>query len=361
MKNTFKFIVLAGISLLAVYSCSKAQETDIEDKPFKVVTDGTTGESIVTVQLNAPVSDQDTKTTLGAKAGSSYPVLWSSGDVITLNGTAATEFTPASGNATATAKFKVNSLSAPYNFLYCGVPGQGNQVVFPASQAYVANGFDPAAMPMYASVNNTNSNITFSHVGALLKFSFTGSKKIDSVTLTAVDGTKSLSGNFTIGATAGILNGNLTPATGGGAINYNFGGHIQLSDTPFVFYVAIPAGTYEGGIALEILDNDSGHMNVTVMNSDATKTIAAGKVREFDNVVYIPAKCYLNCSNVKDSQGRSASAMPLSRISTMCMSRGKFLRSRRPRAAFFLTAIPITRVITRLSRVIPARASVTSS
>ena len=255
--------------------------------------DEATGETVVNVTLSVPASP-NTKTTLGTKDGSSYPVLWSDGDVITLNGRAADEFTPGSGNTTATAKFfagKDNAISSPYNFLYCGVSGQSNQVTFPASQSYVANGFDPAAMPMYASVTDLSSNITFLHVGALLKFSLTGTNKIDAITLTAADASMSLSGNFTIGANGSrILNGNLTPAATGASLTYDFGGHIQLGDDPFVFYVAIPAGTYEGGINLTIVDNASGHMNVTVMDSNATKTIAAGTVREFDNVVYIPAK-----------------------------------------------------------------------
>ena len=288
MKKIYTYISVFTLAVLAL-GCSK--EVDIQDElPSEAANDGL-GETI-TVTLSVPVSEEsdDTKTTLGAKSGTSYPVLWSAGDVITLNGTAATEFTPASGNATATAKFKVTNLAAPYNFLYRGVSGQSNQVTFPASQAYVANGFDPEAMPMYASVNSLNDNITFFHVASLLKFSITGEKKIDSVTLTAIDGTKSLSGTFTIGATDGFLNGSLTPANGGGTINYNFGSHIQLSETPFVFYVAIPAGYYEGGIALEILDNDSGHMNVTVMDYPEAYTLAAGKVIEFDNVTYIPAK-----------------------------------------------------------------------
>jgi hypothetical protein len=287
MKKIYTVLSVIALTVLAA-GCAKeiANPDDLSESMISV--DETTGESIVTVELSVPDSP-DTKTTLGAKSGSSYPVLWSSGDVITLNGTAATSFTPASGNATATANFKVTGLTSPYNFLYGGVAGQGNQVTFPANQAYVSGGFDPAAMPMYASVTNLNNNITFSHVGALLKFSFTGEKKIDSVTLTAADGTKSLSGTFTIGATAGILNGSLTPASAGGAINYNFGGHIQLSETPFVFYVAVPAGTYAGGIALEVVDNDSGHMNVTVLDG-SSNTVAAGKVIEFDNVTYIPAK-----------------------------------------------------------------------
>ena len=283
MKKIYTYFAIIALTALAA-GCAKeiagADEVIVPDQDLL-------GQDEITLLLNVPASPE-TKTTLGTKDGSSYPVYWSAGDVITLNGTAATEFTPASGNAQATAKFKVSSLAAPYNFLYNGTGT--NQVSFPATQNYVADGFDPAAMPMYASVNSLGSDVTFSHVGALLKFSFTGSKKIDTINLSAADANASLSGNFTIGATGGLLNGALTPAAGGAGLTYSFGGHIQLSDTPFVFYIAIPAGTYEGGITLDVIDNDSGHMTVTVMDSDASKTIAAGKVREFDNVTYIPNK-----------------------------------------------------------------------
>jgi hypothetical protein len=283
-----KIYILISVFALAVLALGCSKEVDVQDDlQSEAVNDGL--EETITVMLSVPETPE-TKTTLGAKDGSSYPVLWSAGDVITLNGTAASEFTPASGNATATAKFKVTNLAAPYNFLYRGVSGQSNQVTFPANQAYVANGFDPTAMPMYASLAARTDNVTFSHVASLLRFSITGEKKIDSVTLTAVDGTQSLSGTFTIGAGSnGVLNGSLTPASSGGEINYNFGGHIQLSDTPFVFYVAVPAGTYAGGINLVIVDNDSGHMNVAVLDG-SSNTLAAGKVIEFDNITYIPAK-----------------------------------------------------------------------
>lgn len=286
MKKIYTYITMIALAALAA-GCAKEKDT-LQDEVLSPEALAQLGEeTTVTVVLSVPESS-DTKTTLGAKDGSSYPVYWSAGDVITLNSTAASEFTPASGNAQATAKFKVTNLAAPYNFLYNG--SGTNQVTFPSTQNFVADGFDPAAMPMYASVNSLGSGVTFSHVGALLKFSFTGEKKIDSINLSAADANASLSGNFTIGATGGLLNGTLTPAVGGAGLIYSFGGHKQLSDTPFVFYIAIPAGTYEGGIILDVIDNDSGHMTVTVMDSDATKTIAAGKVREFDNVTYIPNK-----------------------------------------------------------------------
>ncbi|MCR5560349.1 MAG: hypothetical protein K6F58_00825 [Bacteroidales bacterium] len=285
MKKIYTILSVIALTVLSA-GCAKEIQTPEE----QAAAEEAAGESILTFNLSVPDSP-DTRTTLGTKDGSTYPILWSAGDVITLNGTAATEFAPAVGNASATATFRLTGgITPPYNFLYRGVSGQSNQVSFPATQNYVAGGFDPAAMPMYASIAARTDNVTFSHVASLLKFSFTGEKKIDSVTLTAADVNMSLSGNFTIGASAGILNGTLTPASGGATLTYSFGGHMQLSETPFVFYIAIPAGTYEGGITLTILDNDSGHMDVTVLDSDGTKTLAAGKVREFDNVTYIPEK-----------------------------------------------------------------------
>lgn len=286
MKKIYPIIPVFALILLAA-GCAKEIDNPVREEILNA--DGAKDDGIITVTLAVPKS-QDTKTTMGSKDGSSYPVFWGASDVITLNGTAATSFSRGAGNATATATFKLASLSAPYNFLYCGVPGYGNKVSFPSTQYYAEDGFDPAAMPMYASLASRSDNVTFSHLGALLKLSFTGDKKIDSVTLTAADGEKSLSGDFTVGATAGILNGTLTPASGGASLIYSFGGHKQLSNDPFVFYVAIPAGTYEGGITLDVVDNSSGHMTVKVMDSNATKTIAAGRVREFENVVYSPDK-----------------------------------------------------------------------
>jgi hypothetical protein len=77
----------------------------------------------MTVTLSVP-ERPDTRTSLGNKEGNSYPVLWSASDVITLNGTAATSFTCGDDNTTATATFRLANLSAPYNFLYGGVPAR---------------------------------------------------------------------------------------------------------------------------------------------------------------------------------------------------------------------------------------------
>ena len=276
MKKIYSYISLVALAAVSV-GCAKEL----------VSPDELTNE--ISVNLSVPASAH-TKTLLGTKDGSTYPVYWSESDVITLNGTAATEFVPSADGTSAAAKFKVTGLVAPYDFLYCGVSGTSDQVSFPAVQNYVADGFDPAAMPMYASLTSVNDEVAFSHLASLLKLSFTGENKISSVTLTAADESKSLSGKFTIGRNNNLLDGTLASASAGAALTYSFGDGLQLSGNPSVFYIAIPAGTYEGGITLVVNDNEGGHMTVKVLESEEHAVLAAGKVCEFDNVVYEPYK-----------------------------------------------------------------------
>ena len=283
MKKIYSYI---SILALAAVSAGCAEELASPDEMIPSDKENILEGELV-VNLSVPASAQ-TRTVLGVKDGSTYPVYWSQDDVITLNGTAATEFTPSADGTSAETKFKVTNLAAPFNFLYGGVDGKSDQVSFPATQQYVADSFDPAAMPMYASVSNVSGDVVFSHVASLLKFSFTGEKQISSITLTAADDSKSLSGNFTIGKTSGLLNGTLTPVSGSASLLYNFGTAKQLSETPFVFYVSVPSGTYPGGIVLDVVDNEAGHMTVKVLESDEHATLVAGKVCEFDNVGYIP-------------------------------------------------------------------------
>ena len=103
MNKIYKYIYIIAMAALTA-ACAK--ESIIEkDKPLP---EGE--ESTLSITLNVP--GPETKTSLGAKDGSSYPVYWNDGDVITLNGTAATSFVRSNGNASAKATFKVNNLIA---------------------------------------------------------------------------------------------------------------------------------------------------------------------------------------------------------------------------------------------------------
>lgn len=281
MKTDMKYTLytLAALGMLALsVSCAKevAQADEI----------GSTAENSDVLQVELNVPETGSKTVLGAKNGSTYPVYWKSGDVISLNGVECTSMNIATGGASATASFKLSALSAPFNFLYKGVSGSSTQVVFPSSQTYASGTFDAAAMPMYASVSTLSNGVTFSHLASLLRFSFTGEGKLDAINLVAEDASKSLSGAFTIGTTAsGLLNGSLTPTVAGNGLSYSFPGHLTLSETPQIVYIAIPAGVYAGGITLTLVDNQAGNMTIHVLESSST--VAAGKVIEFSNVTYV--------------------------------------------------------------------------
>ena len=294
MKKIYTFFSIIVLGIVAV-SCEKEMDSPDQELLKEASEEVLPGEP-VTVILSVPDSP-DTKTALGAKSGSSYPVNWSAGDgdYLSLNGSA-----PIASNKDSetqySATFKPASGLSVYNFLYRGISGRDDQVTFPASQSYVANGFDSTSMPMYAASASRSNNVTFNHLGALLKFSITDTeghlpsgKGIDAITLTAEDENMSLSGTFSIGKTSNLLNGTLTPTSSGASLTYSFGSHKTLSSTPFVFYIAIPSGTYDGGIKLTIVDNNGGSMDLYVMTESAKKTIAAGTVREFDTVDYVPA------------------------------------------------------------------------
>ena len=168
MKKIYSFISIIALTTLAL-SCGKEMDNP-DQKPVFIEDEG---EGEFTVALSVPDSE-DTKTSLGSKSGSTYPVYWSDGDgaYLSLNGTAASSSTK---NSTTqyTATFKPTSGLSVYNFLYRGVSGRDDQVTFPASQSFVSGGFDSASMPMYAASATRSNNVTFNHLGALLKFSLT--------------------------------------------------------------------------------------------------------------------------------------------------------------------------------------------
>lgn len=296
MNKVYTILSIIALSALS-FGCAKEIDLPQEELLSQDALSQPGEGSTVTVVLSVPeyADPLDTKTALGTKDGSSYPVKWSNGDQdrISLNGSAPTASTKDT-DTQITATFKPASGLSVYNFLYRGVVSHDNQVSIPASQTYYANDFDDAAMPMYAaSATRPSGTVTFNHLCALLKFSITGSfdsgKGILSMNLKAVDSDKSLSGVFTIGKNgSGLLDGSLTPASGGGTINYSFGSYKRLTGTATVFYVAIPAGTYPGGIQCEIVDNDSGHMEFKVLNDN--NTITAGKVRELGTFEYVQSK-----------------------------------------------------------------------
>ena len=277
---------LTGIVLLSVFcffcSCQQAQLEEPNANSENV------GQNLQEVELSLIMPGGKTKTSLGLKDGDSYPVYWEEGDVITLNGKRSAAVSAAdAGNAFARISVKTDA-SAPFNILYPGVDGISDQVTFPAEQLYREGSFDANALPMYATASSLNDEVSLEYLASVLRIpmKFTSSTTLRRITVTALNG-EPISGNFAIGKTDGALNGELDAADASNIVNYTFG----ETGTAFaageaVFHIALPKGTYEGGLELRFYDNESNCMAAYAFTD--SKTIEAGKVYEFSQYTYLP-------------------------------------------------------------------------
>ena len=123
--------VIAFLLLATVLACSKPE---IFEQPA--------AQSCPDVTLEVTL-DVPTKTVLGDKVGNYYPVLWSEGDCISVNGRGSSALTASQAGKT-TASFKVTGVSAPYTVVYPVTAMFSEGVILPKSQKFTEWGFDPA-------------------------------------------------------------------------------------------------------------------------------------------------------------------------------------------------------------------------
>lgn len=277
---------LIGIVLLSVFcffcSCQQAQLEEPNANSENV------GQNLQEIELSLIMPGGKTKTSLGLKDGDSYPVYWEEGDVITLNGKRSAAVSAAdAGSASARISVKTDAVS-PFNILYPGVDGVADQVTFPSTQVYREGSFDANALPMYATASSLKDEVSLNYLASVLRIpmKFTSATTLRRITVTALNG-EPLSGSFSIGKTDGALNGELDAADASNIVNYTFG----ETGTAFaagesVFHIALPKGTYEGGLELRFYDNESNCMAAYAFTD--SKTIEAGKVYEFSQYTYLP-------------------------------------------------------------------------
>ena len=182
-----KLFVLAAAAALALVSCNVEQEVDAPVVPA--------GKTVV---FSAELTH--TRTALGDKNGSAYPVLWSAGDIVSVNGIASSPIDN-SFAGTANAEFTVEGVSAPY---YAAVPSSAffdyssgfATVNLPAEQTWVDGSYDPAAYLLIGK--SSTESIAFNPSVAL--FSLTpvenNGLKFKSVKLQALDSNIQLAGEF---------------------------------------------------------------------------------------------------------------------------------------------------------------------
>lgn len=269
MKNLAKLFV-AIIALFAGVACT----TDATEE-LGVVVGG---------QTEISLSLESSRTQLGEKVDGVYPLYWSEGDKIAVNGVASNEVA-AESVGTASATFVVNGvLARPYNIVYPAAEGTTAvtegcyPIVIPATQNYVAGNVDGSAVAMYGYAAEGATPI-LTHLTGVLRFAIKGEATLASLSVTSQSG--ALAGTFDVNC----ANGELTAQEGStsNAITISFGEGLTLGAAATPIYVAVPAGEY--GVIECLLTTTDGKKMAASFDSSA-KPITAGKVREFAEMTF---------------------------------------------------------------------------
>ena len=265
MKTITRFL-LAVVAMVAI-SCTTDTTQDLG-----VGLGNNGGLTEITLSLEA------SRTQLGEKAGDLYPLQWSEGDKISVNGVESNALsTDEAGKTVAT--FSVAGTPAkPYCIAYPAAAA--GQVVFADEQTYAEGTFASGVATMYAYATD-GLGVSLNHLTGVLKIGVTGSAKLVLAQISNVN-RKPIAGAFDFDFEKGEAT---ATAASKEIINYSFGEGIQLSNEPTYIHAVVPAGEY-GELYVTLYDADGGVMYAAI-KTDETKPLVAGKVREFSSsIVY---------------------------------------------------------------------------
>ena len=277
MKNLTKIFMAVAVALFA-FSCVQDATEDLGVK--------------VGGQTELTLSIEESRTQLGEKAGSLYPVTWCEGDVVAVNGVASTGIEIVGNGTSATFTFP-EAIARPWNVVY-PAPAEGvvpataglQAVTFLATQEYKAGTFCDGAAPMYgvaaaAAEGEEAPAVQLNHLTGVLRFAVKGAgEKLTAMTVTTESG--KIAGNFDVDCATGALTAH-EDATN--VVTVPFGEGLTLGEEATPIYVAVPAGEY--GAVTVVLATDDAKKMTAKFGSNGEKQIKAGVVREFNEFVFV--------------------------------------------------------------------------
>ena len=245
------------------------------------VTDATedVAPQVVGAQTEITLSLDESRTHIAGKQGEEYPLYWSAGDKIAINGVASEALTEEAHGKTV-ASFVLNGeLTYPYNLTYPApaegvVAAEGKQAVtFLANQNYEAGTFAEGATPMCAYVQDEGNAVALQHLAGILCFAPKGEVSLKAMTIAVEEG--KLAGNFDVDCASGELTAH---ADASNSVTVSFGEGLTLGAEATPIYVAVPAGSY--GVVTATLYTATDSMTVS-FTAEGEKSVKAGVVREF--------------------------------------------------------------------------------
>ncbi len=266
MKNLAK-IFMAVVLLAGITSC--VQDTTVDGGIFQPTTE-------VTISV-----EDANRTALGAKTDEgTYPVYWSNGDKVSINGIASKALVVEGENQVAKGLFEfTGDLVTPYKASYPATAAAG-QVLFAAKQSYKEGTFSEGAAAMYGE--SETLAIQMQHAAGVLQFPIKAAEGAEVVLSHAV--VTNLNGSLAGTYNASLVEGELVLTAAEGAtsnITYDCGG-LELSTEPVKLHIAVPAGEYEE-LKVSLVATNGQVMNFKV-TAVGEKKVKAGIVREFNKV-----------------------------------------------------------------------------
>ena len=256
MKKT---IIVAGLAIaaLAVFSCEKVNENQLASPEKETVAEQQFGETVFTLRATAPEAEANASNPAAApsKTGlSGLVVSWSAGDQIVVNGVTSKPLAAGSIKPNGSADFEFDEvLTGPYQAVYPASAYVNNtygsdtlDVVFPATQDYVAGSFDPAAAVM---IGAGTDGVSFTHAAAYLKLTFDQNVKI--VRVMSNDGRR-VRGRMTANFGTSALQ-NYYTASNYNTVTVSYPGGIAAGD-PVI--IAIPPKNYSEGLNILAVTSD---------------------------------------------------------------------------------------------------------
>ncbi|MBQ2027483.1 MAG: calcineurin-like phosphoesterase C-terminal domain-containing protein [Alistipes sp.] len=246
-----------------------------------LTTDNIIGGGISSLTISVP----ETRTHLGTKENDTYPLYWSEGDKIIVNGNLSNEATINPANPSS-ANFEFDAIvNYPLSIIYSATTFEGNTlptgcVYFPQEQHYEPNTIKSECAPMYGFAAQISSRTTLNHLAGILRFSLKAAKEGVSISKILVESNANepLSGIYTIDCT----NGAFAPTSDvNNDIAYICNTSLSTTEDT-IFHIVVPCGTYEDSCTISFVDS-----NGTQMTSTWTpKSIKAGVIREFKSITY---------------------------------------------------------------------------
>ena len=266
MKTLTKLFVAVAL-LAAGFACTTDATDDLG------INTNTVGQTSITISLD------ETRTQLGAEADGVYPVTWSEGDAISVNGVASQSIAIDESGKTATFTF-AGAVNYPYCIAYPAA--EEGKVLFAAQQSHTESTFAQGAATMYGYAE-AESGMSLSHLTGVLKIAVQGDKILSYAQISTIDRAP-IAGAFAVD----FASGKVSPtAESTAVINYSFGEGVKLSSTPIYMHIAVPEGIYDE-LYITLYDTEGG-VSYARTKADEQKPLAAGVVRNYSTPIdYTP-------------------------------------------------------------------------